>query len=143
METIAQEQTYMPEFAAQQEAVESDPFTEMMQAEFGREFGPHLGAPALEGTVQFSEEEIDAQVAEFAAEMNRLEATAGREDVELSAIDRAVLGDRISMRAMTEEELAQVQANERRARAAVAAEHDAFAFAQLVQTPGKDDKANN
>lgn len=128
-------------YAAQQAAAEVDPFEQMMQAEFGAEFS-RIGSPALEGNVDFTPEEIDAQVADFAAEMNRMEATAESENVELSAIDRAVLGDRISMRTMTESELALVALNEERARRATAGFQE-FAFLQMTQGQDKKDEAND
>lgn len=128
METAVLDRVYQPEYAAQQEVVEADPFADMMQAEFGPDFGAQVGAPALEGNVQLSEAEIDAEVAKFAAELNRSDAAS--EDAQLSDFDRNFLNENgMTWRAMTAEELAQVEANERRARVAAFNE---FAFQQMV-----------
>lgn len=140
METAPQ--IHQAEMAAQVAVAEQDPFDAMMRAEFGGDFSAHLGAPALEGSVQFSPEEIDAQVADFSAELNRMEATSESDETTgMSAFDRDFLNaNGMSMRAMTEGELAQVAANEQRVRDAVANAFHEHAFAQMTQTLDKKDK---
>jgi hypothetical protein len=133
---------HQAEIATQVAVAEQDPFDAMMRAEFGQDFGTHLGAPAMEGSVQFTPEEIDAQVADFAGELNRMEATSESDEANgMSAFDRDFLGaNGMSMRAMTESELAQVAANEQRARDAVANAFQEHAFAQMTQTLKKNEK---
>lgn len=136
METSVLDQAHQPEYAAQQEVVEADPFTEMMQAEFGPDFGAQVGAPALEGNVRLSEAEIDAEVAKFATELNRLDATS--KDTQLSNFDRNFLNENgMTWRAMSAEELAVVEANERRARIAAFNE---FVFHQMILFGNMDKK---
>lgn len=120
------------ELETQHAAVEADPFTAMMQAGFGGRFGAGVEDTPPGDQANLTPEQIDAEVASFVAQLNgfdNMQDDKRPQGMSESDVD-FLQGNQISMRALTPQEMAQVEANERRARAAN--EFGAFVLQQMA-----------